>query len=374
MKYNEIYQIDCIDGLNQLHNEIDAIFTSPPYNIGINYDGVYNDKKTHDKYLEWTEKWAKAAYGAVREGGVMGVNVADVTHNGKKTTTSVDVMKKCIEAGWTYQEHIIWQKPAGSGQPRNLAFYKSLKQYQIAKELIGIFPAEKRDAILRQVKKKLAKVYYPRILTEDIWVFSKGEKITTKVLPGLNILGSIISGSLENITNNEEEWIEASKETIKNRTEEKALTKINKFIVDDIAEQILRSAVGYMKYKHPKVEFTKLLIKYKNEFEYAIQWSFKNIFPALTDVWYAQSGVARKRQTGHPVPFDIKLAMRFIVFYTPEHGIICDPFMGSGTTACAAVRLNKCYNTNYNYLGFELSPKYIQKSQNSIQKEKQRRC
>jgi DNA modification methylase len=47
----------------------------------------------------------------------------------------------------------------------------------------------------------------------------------------------------------------------------------------------------------------------------------------------------------------------------PENGIVLDPFMGSGTTAVVARKLNR------NYIGFELNPMYIKISNKKIYKE-----
>lgn len=47
----------------------------------------------------------------------------------------------------------------------------------------------------------------------------------------------------------------------------------------------------------------------------------------------------------------------------PENGIILDPFMGSGTTAVVARKLNR------NYIGFELNPDYCKIQDNRIHEE-----
>lgn len=47
----------------------------------------------------------------------------------------------------------------------------------------------------------------------------------------------------------------------------------------------------------------------------------------------------------------------------PEGGLILDPFMGAGTTAMVARKLNR------NYVGFELNPEYIKIAQNRIHNE-----
>ena len=47
----------------------------------------------------------------------------------------------------------------------------------------------------------------------------------------------------------------------------------------------------------------------------------------------------------------------------PEDGVVLDPFMGAGTTAIVARKLNR------NYIGIELSPEYIKIAEKRIQKE-----
>jgi DNA modification methylase len=47
----------------------------------------------------------------------------------------------------------------------------------------------------------------------------------------------------------------------------------------------------------------------------------------------------------------------------PENGVVLDPFMGAGTTAVVARKLNR------NYIGFELSPEYIKMAERRIKNE-----
>jgi site-specific DNA-methyltransferase (adenine-specific) len=54
----------------------------------------------------------------------------------------------------------------------------------------------------------------------------------------------------------------------------------------------------------------------------------------------------------HPATFPDKLASDFIQCFTKEGMIVLDPFMGSGTVAAMAKKLNR------NYIGFEISKEY----------------
>ena len=61
---------------------------------------------------------------------------------------------------------------------------------------------------------------------------------------------------------------------------------------------------------------------------------------------------ARAKKIGHPAPFPVELAERFINLYSYEKDLILDPFIGSGTTALAARKLKR------NYIGYEVNAEY----------------
>ena len=60
----------------------------------------------------------------------------------------------------------------------------------------------------------------------------------------------------------------------------------------------------------------------------------------------------RQKKIGHPAPFPEELVDRFINLYSYKYELILDPFMGSGTTALAAL------NSNRKYIGYEINKEY----------------
>lgn len=56
----------------------------------------------------------------------------------------------------------------------------------------------------------------------------------------------------------------------------------------------------------------------------------------------------------HPAPFPEQLATDHILSWSSEGQLVYDPFMGSGTTAKAAIELNR------NYVGSEISANYVE--------------
>jgi site-specific DNA-methyltransferase (adenine-specific) len=78
----------------------------------------------------------------------------------------------------------------------------------------------------------------------------------------------------------------------------------------------------------------------------------KEEFLASTlDVWEIRPERARRVQ--HPAPFPVELPERFIRLYTYVGDVVLDPFLGSGSSAVAAVR------TGRHYVGYDTDPDYV---------------
>ena len=58
------------------------------------------------------------------------------------------------------------------------------------------------------------------------------------------------------------------------------------------------------------------------------------------------------RRVGHPAPFPVELPRRLIELYTFKDDVILDPFLGSGSTAIAALQSGR------HYVGYELDAAY----------------
>jgi len=74
---------------------------------------------------------------------------------------------------------------------------------------------------------------------------------------------------------------------------------------------------------------------------------------------------APERNRDHPAPFPVELPLRLIKMYSFVDDIIVDPFMGSGTTAIAAVLCNR------KYLGYEINSVYVEKTKNRLNQLRQ---
>lgn len=79
----------------------------------------------------------------------------------------------------------------------------------------------------------------------------------------------------------------------------------------------------------------------------------KEEFMELTlDVWKIRPESARR--VGHPAPFPIELPRRVIELFTYRDDLVLDPFMGSGSTAVAALQ------TGRHWFGYDADPTYVE--------------
>jgi DNA modification methylase len=93
---------------------------------------------------------------------------------------------------------------------------------------------------------------------------------------------------------------------------------------------------------------------------------FKDDFmEATTDLWDMPAENATR--VGHPAPFPVELPQRLIELYTYRHDVVLDPFMGSGSTAVAALRSER------HFVGYDTDADYVERSIDRVDNECKRR-
>lgn len=80
---------------------------------------------------------------------------------------------------------------------------------------------------------------------------------------------------------------------------------------------------------------------------------------ARYNIWDIPS--ERHNKTGHPAVFPVRLAMDHIYTWSNEGDFVLDPFVGSGSTALAAMQLGR------KFIGFDISKEYCEIASNRIQ-------
>jgi site-specific DNA-methyltransferase (adenine-specific) len=87
---------------------------------------------------------------------------------------------------------------------------------------------------------------------------------------------------------------------------------------------------------------------------------------ATLSVWEIQPESAAR--VGHPAPFPVELPRRFIELYTYVGDLVLDPFIGSGTTAVAALRSDR------RFVGYETNVEYVDIANRRIELERRDRA
>jgi site-specific DNA-methyltransferase (adenine-specific) len=120
-------------------------------------------------------------------------------------------------------------------------------------------------------------------------------------------------------------------------------------VLRDIHEYILVFSKGEYKRSRKKQDIEKVNTISKEQF---MEWT--------KSIWTMNAVSAKK--IGHPAPFPEELPYRLIQLYSFKTDIILDPFMGSGTTALAAIKSKR------NYVGYEISEEYCKLANKRITK------
>ncbi len=106
-------------------------------------------------------------------------------------------------------------------------------------------------------------------------------------------------------------------------------------------------------------EFIHLFQK-KGDFIYSPEDKLSEEF--IKEVAWSVWNLQVSRQKGHPAPFPLSIPERLIKLYSNKGDIVLDPFLGSGTTALAAI------DTNRKCIGYEISKDYCVLAKNNILK------
>ena len=72
---NQVIEGNCIEVMESMPpNSVDLVVTSPPYNVGIDYD-THDDNMSENEYWKFTTSWINALYRVVKVGGRVCINI-----------------------------------------------------------------------------------------------------------------------------------------------------------------------------------------------------------------------------------------------------------------------------------------------------------
>lgn len=321
MKLNQIYNENCLVGLKKLpDNCIDCCVTSPPY-FGLRDYGTDEQigmEETPEKFVDNLVAVFSEVHRVLKKDGTLWVNLGD-SYSGSMSTKDSVINPNSLSAKAGHTK---------GGKSKPIGIIRGLKR----KDLIGI---PWRVAFALQ-----ADGWY---LRQDI-IWSKPNPMPE---------------SVKDRCTKSHEYIFM-------------LTKSAKYYYDNeaIAEPAIYSGVsGQDKsgYKDAK----KFNGKHSDK-----QRGHSRRHAGFNDRWDKMtkeeqcSGMRNKRSVwnvatkpykeAHFATFPEKLIVDCIKAGCPENGIVLDPFMGAGTTALVAQKLNR------SYIGYELNKEYIQISEKRL--------
>ena len=126
-------------------------------------------------------------------------------------------------------------------------------------------------------------------------------------------------------------------------------------VLRDVSERIIVAAKG---------RFDRAISRAKRK-ELGLPWEnsiTREMFMELTlDVWRFRPESATR--VGHPAPFPTELPRRLVELYTYRNDVVLDPFMGSGSTAVAAVQ------TGRKFIGFDTERDYVTAAEHRVRGE-----
>jgi len=91
------------------HEFADVIITSPPYNVGIDYNSNH-DELGYDEYLSFSRVWMNNCYKWCKDHGRFLLNIPLDKNKGGHKSVGADLTRIAQECGWKYHSTIIWNE------------------------------------------------------------------------------------------------------------------------------------------------------------------------------------------------------------------------------------------------------------------------
>ena len=103
----KLYNANVLDKSLFEKESFDLIITSPPYNVGIDYD-THQDEMSYKDYLEFSYKWLENCFYWSKTSTRLCLNVPLDKNKGGAHPVAADITKTAQKAGWKYKNTIIW--------------------------------------------------------------------------------------------------------------------------------------------------------------------------------------------------------------------------------------------------------------------------
>ncbi|MCS7221057.1 MAG: site-specific DNA-methyltransferase [Anaerolineae bacterium] len=319
-------------------NSVQLVVTSPPYNVGKPYEG-HNDNLPLDEYLAFLNQVWRECYRVLVPGGRLCINVANTDRKPYlplNALITAELYRMSREEGirWLMRGEIIWDKNASVG----------------VSTAWGSF-GRASDPILRDVH-------------EYIMIFSKDElklrgggatgitggqfvswtRSIWRPEEGLDDLQRALRAVIAAFSSDRPRWSERGSSC---EGEDERLVDL---LVRTALERLVRPSELRRKIRDKIADARR---RGKDD-----AWLAESLARAAWQHFTRPSGsvweMTTESSVDHPAPFPVELPRRLILLFTKPGDIVLDPFMGSGSTAIAAVL------TGRRYVGYEISPEYCE--------------
>jgi len=344
MELNKIYNQECLEGLKLLPDEcVDCIVTSPPYFNLRNYKikGQIGLEKTVDEYTKKIIEVFEECKRVLKKEGTCWINLGDSYWGsgqgyGDTKTTNKNHNGSREREKPTYYKSDIKSKDM-IGIPWTIAFALRANGWYLRQDIIWAKPNPMPESVLDRCTKsheylflisKSQRYYFDNesIKTETEWDSTK-----LKMPDGWDT-GAGGHGSYHREGREKGRTIPVGSSFDKGKTGEMKFTNGHKTKSGN-KERKNRPGAPEHNYAHQKG---------------SVPW--EGMKANKRSVWTVST---KPFSEAHFATFPEDLIVDCIKAGCPEGGIVLDPFMGAGTTALVARKLNR------NFIGFELNPEYI---------------
>ena len=322
MKINYCHNIDALSGLRQMETgSVNCCVTSPPYYGLRDYgaDGQIGLEPTPEEFIERLIQVFHEFFRVLQDDGTLWINMGDsYAGSGKGAWANIEAQKEVYVLDTDSAPALMPKtfdgiKPKDlMGIPWMLAFALRADGWYLRDDIIW----EKPNPMPESVSDRCTKAHeYIFLLSKQKHYYFDGQAIRepcagTNMLPPAGSEGTVLPNSRKRLKGNNKTFRGSGVYT-QNQSFHNSTT---------VQKQSRGNATN------------ETLMRNKR------------------DVWCVSSSTAF--HSTHFATFPSELIKPCILAGCPEGGLVCDPFMGSGTTLVEANRLNR------NCIGFDVNPLY----------------
>jgi len=160
----------------EIFNEsIDLIVTSPPYNVGVNYNS-HNDGLSYEGYLNFSEKWLSRCFKWLKDDGRFCLNIPLDKSKGGQQSVGADLTTIAKQIGFKYHSTIVWNEGNISRRTAWGSWLSASAPYVIAPvELIVVLYKKNWKKTSGSRKSDISKEEFME-WTNGLWTFSGESK------------------------------------------------------------------------------------------------------------------------------------------------------------------------------------------------------